>query len=573
MTLRASEKIDLVDQILTIVEQFYVHRAMKQAQYGVDAGALLRGLRARAANMPDLDFHQDIAAILSRLRDRHVDYGFPFDEEYCSLPFKIERAFEGGRPIYLVTESREASLPVGSTVLRWNEVPTEAAIIAFSRHIGAGNDASRRALATRYITTDRNIGAQSKPDEDQVLLAIVDPAGKARDVTVKWAVVGPAPAAASIKPASKGGEGLDQKLQRINKELFQRFVPAVAPAVAPKYTNVRASTIDAGGKKFGYLRIFDFEVDDAQDFARYVAGLVAPLPRTGLVIDVRNNPGGTIDAGELLIQLFAKGPVAPNEFRFRASEAVAEMLEGCDVFGMWKPTVEQGSRLGIEHSATFSLIGKDGAYNELGRVYDGPSILIADATTYSTGDMFTAAYRDNGVGPLICTDENTGAGGANNWNLNYLRNYFPAFCLPESCGAEFLGGRLGPLAATAFADNNQPLSPQASLSPPSVEDGETWWTVRDGPREFYVQKADWLRKPLGVYFPHGNRFVSYLPDGVRFSFSIRQAVRRGLSDGLVLEDEGMTADYYYKMTRTDLLSSNKDLLAFACARLVAGGKS
>jgi hypothetical protein len=33
---------------------------------------------------------------------------------------------------------------------------------------------------------------------------------------------------------------------------------------------------------------------------------------------------------------------------------------------------------------------------------------------------------------------------------------------------------------------------------------------------------------------------------------------------LVLEDEGIAADRYYQMTPKDLLSSNEDLIAYAC---------
>ena len=35
----------------------------------------------------------------------------------------------------------------------------------------------------------------------------------------------------------------------------------------------------------------------------------------------------------------------------------------------------------------------------------------------------------------------------------------------------------------------------------------------------------------------------------------------------LLEDEGIEADHYYRMTRNDLLLDNVDLIAFACKLL------
>ena len=42
---------------------------------------------------------------------------------------------------------------------------------------------------------------------------------------------------------------------------------------------------------------------------------------------------------------------------------------------------------------------------------------MVDANTYSSGDLFTAGLVDNGIGPVICVGQATGAGGANVWEL------------------------------------------------------------------------------------------------------------------------------------------------------------
>jgi C-terminal processing protease CtpA/Prc len=58
----------------------------------------------------------------------------------------------------------------------------------------------------------------------------------------------------------------------------------------------------------------------------------------------------------------------------------------------------------------------------LGQQYFGPVVLITDALCYSATDIFAAGFQDHGIGKIIGTSENTGAGGANVWTHNLLGN-------------------------------------------------------------------------------------------------------------------------------------------------------
>ena len=48
-------------------------------------------------------------------------------------------------------------------------------------------------------------------------------------------------------------------------------------------------------------------------------------------------------------------------------------------------------------------------------------VLVGDSTTYSAGDLFSAGFVDNDIGPFVCVGEATGAGGANVWDYAELR--------------------------------------------------------------------------------------------------------------------------------------------------------
>ena len=45
-------------------------------------------------------------------------------------------------------------------------------------------------------------------------------------------------------------------------------------------------------------------------------------------------------------------------------------------------------------------------------------VLITDARCYSAADIFAAGFQNNGIGPVLGTDNNTGAGGGNVWQLS-----------------------------------------------------------------------------------------------------------------------------------------------------------
>jgi hypothetical protein len=136
--------------------------------------------------------------------------------------------------------------------------------------------------------------------------------------------------------------------------------------------------------------------------------------------------------------------------------------------------------------------------------------------------------------------------------------------MPIGAEIELNQGTAGPQVREAFAANGQPLDPEVKVTKLTPDDVTLRWEVWSADRRYLVRKRDWL-PDLAVYFSGDNRFLGDLPDGVDFGLSVGQAIRRGLSDGLVLEDERIEANYYYRMTRNDVLSHNVDLIEFACS--------
>jgi hypothetical protein len=86
----------------------------------------------------------------------------------------------------------------------------------------------------------------------------------------------------------------------------------------------------------------------------------------------------------------------------------------------WLPSIGESVLTGATYSAGFPLT-RDALCNGVGQVYYGPVVLITDALSYSATDIFAAGFQDNDVGAVLGTSGNTGAGGANFWSLDDLR--------------------------------------------------------------------------------------------------------------------------------------------------------
>jgi len=88
--------------------------------------------------------------------------------------------------------------------------------------------------------------------------------------------------------------------------------------------------------------------------------------------------------------------------------------------GPWVRSLDQALETGSGFSAAFPITPTDGA-NRIGQRYHGPVVLITDARCYSATDIFAAGFQDHGIGPVLGTAANTGAGGANVWTHGLLK--------------------------------------------------------------------------------------------------------------------------------------------------------
>jgi hypothetical protein len=452
----------IVRQALILLEQNYAHLPLKRAMHSVDPVQRLKLLlqmldHAPAADqLTEVEFHRELTDVFTSVRDLHTNYLLPapFDEVAAFLPFMVEDYFEGGKRRYIATHfttgfSHPTFVP-GVEVVHWNGVPIERAVLNNAHRYAGSNREARHARGVQTLTT-RALKLAPPPDEEWVVVGYRTAAGASKELRVVW-MTNPPPSSATDPAVTEGtgaaalGLDLEQDIiQRTRKALFAPQVVAAEKKAAekaasgvafgglestmPNVFKARHVTTPAG--TFGHLRIWTFSVWPPQTFVDEFVRLLSALPPNGLIIDVRENGGGVIMNGELILQTLTPRRVEPEPVQFLNTPLNLEICRRHGSTSSWadlSPWVEsmaQALQTGATYSAGFPITDP-AACNAIGQKYFGPVVLITDALCYSTTDIFAAGFQDHEVGPILGADGNTGAGGANVWEHRaFVSSVFP----------------------------------------------------------------------------------------------------------------------------------------------------
>jgi hypothetical protein len=535
-TLSRAARLRILDGFETVIGGVYTHLPLKRARYGFDPVQRLRILRTQVDAFDDNNFHVELAAILTQMRDYHTRYTWPaaFAGKVAVLPFLVDMFGPESNPTYVVTkvgDGLDSGFVPGVVLQYWNGVPIDLAVVRHSNEECAGRPDSVRAASLQSLTF-RSLEFGPPPDEEWVIVGYRNtdaagvPTGALKELRIAWRVVDPTAVAALLPsaPSGKRAARLRRTMAvnpaaaavRVAKMLLfapEALTGATPPdaALAPLRSarrrasgglvattidttlpdTLRVQTLRARGRAFGYLRIWGFDTDPDKFIAELLR-VIALLPSDGLIIDVRSNPGGYIVAAERALQLFTPKRIEPVRFSVLATPFTRDMAAQAGLDGdldPWRPSLEAAVRNGELYAQPLPITDP-AACNDIGQRYMGPVVLVGDTNTYSSGDIFSAGFVDHGIGPFVCVGAATGAGGANVWDYAELRRA---------------------LAGSPIA-------------------------------------------------------LPSLPSGIGLTFSFRRITRSGPSEGLTIEDVGVPG-LPYAMTRNDLLFGNGDLLKHCIALL------
>jgi len=461
-SLSRSERLRLIEGIEAVIDGVYTHLPLKRARYGTDPVQRLRILRSQVDELTDDAFHLELADLVTRLRDAHTRYAGPVElaNKVAALPFLVEMIGTTSAPTYVVTKvghGLATTFRPGVVLEYWNGVPIDRAVQRYSESEVGGRPDSQRAWATQSLTL-RSLQYSPPPDEHWVIVGYRSttntgtPTGPAREIKIPWQVIDPSQIADVLSGGPTGRvpvrlrrtRAIDPAAAAIRQAKMLLFAPAAltgGQAAAPKRAEstrnrppaatvidttltrtLKAMSIDAPGGAYGYLRIYGFDTLP-EAFINELIRLIPLLPPRGLILDVRGNPGGYIWSAELALQLFTPKPVQPTRFSLLATPFTRDMAELPSLredLGPWKASLDAAVRNGELYSQPIPITSVE-LCNSIGQQYGGPVVLVGDSTTYSAGDLFSAGFVDNGIGPFVCVGEATGAGGANVWDYAELR--------------------------------------------------------------------------------------------------------------------------------------------------------
>ena len=182
-------------------------------------------------------------------------------------------------------------------------------------------------------------------------------------------------------------------------------------------------SVDTAVGTFGYVRIWTFDVDQHRRLLQEFLRILSLLPSEGIILDVRGNGGGSIIAGEAMLQVLTPRRITPESFHFLSTPLMSELTHKLDDLKPWTESMERAVATGDLYSQGFPLASPDW-YNLAGQRYHGRVALIVDALCYSTTDIVAAGFQDHDIGVILGTSTQTGAGGANVWDLDDLRAAF-----------------------------------------------------------------------------------------------------------------------------------------------------
>ena len=449
------ERLDIIDALVQVIDGVYAHLPLKRALYGFDPIRALEHLRQQVPGLTDLQFHRELTTLINRLRDAHTQYSGPrsISGAVATLPFLVEAWGPAEDCHFVVSKVSNRGLiddPLfqpGVTLTFWNGVPFGRAVEMHAESETGGRPDARQARALDSLTF-RSLEYGPPPDEHWVDISYIDLKKNSREIRMPWRVVCPnrAPSAAGHGGSARMHRAIDpaaEAVRRAKKLMFSAALWAEERAVSTRRTSrkslmskyedfLSARTVNTSSGKFGYLRIWSFDVNDDQEFIEAVIEIIRKLPNRGMIIDLRDNPGGLIWAAERMLQLFTPNPITPTKFGLRATpltNAMASARFNQGELGPWSDSIASAPFSGEPYSTHLPITTVERC-NDLGQHFGGPIVVVVNANTYSSGDLFTAGIVDNRVGPVVCIGEATGAGGANVWTSDDLGAAMKAAGLP-----------------------------------------------------------------------------------------------------------------------------------------------
>ncbi|WP_162674590.1 S41 family peptidase [Vibrio variabilis] len=442
----------IADRAKLVIDGLYVNKFHKNDYYGIsptpkghlDPITEVDKIAKQAHTMSTYELHDSLSTLFISQRDLHFNYLLPlrFYDHFTEMPMRFTRVkdkddfFEirvtaawNGFSLY----PERPNPKVGDILIGYQGKSIEEAMRELIPQGQGSNPYAGFNQALRYMTFRWN-GVHLLPKEDTVSFKFRSAeTGEEYEVAYEWLVYSGSKIGGLSTPESEvlsNSPAISYNHQQaLYNQSLERHTKPVAHSMVSniqRYGETFYYThIPYQGANYGYLYINSFlpstgwwsEYQAIRDLLQEQNALT-----DGLIINVSNNPGGTIYYAETLPGLFTKKTSRVHDFRLLNSELNQYLFLHEDVqqmFPFFKEALDNVAGSDAKYSSNAPITTPELA-NVHGQVYTKPVAVMANSSTYSAGDLFTCAMQDNDAAVIYGADPKTGAGGANIISYNFF---------------------------------------------------------------------------------------------------------------------------------------------------------
>lgn len=518
--LSPADQKKLIETALELIETLYVHLPLKRSMYAVNPLQRLKLLRRRSElqspPLPRREFFNDLLSIFCQLRDLHTNFVLPepFRSNFAYLPFELERCVgDSGEDLYVVSQLRtDGEEPIdpdfhrGSIVTYWNGTRIRLVVAANAERESGSNPAARLAQGLTALTI-RWLGQSLPPDEDWVDLIFLPELGaNPKQIRFQWKVKQreqapggvPASAIATAKGDNIWRVGMDERGE--SERQVRRYLFNEARKGSPRV------------KHFG--RAADTSVAEwAQEVfpvcgnVHIASGVFAYVRLATFNVD--DDRPFVDEFRRIISQLSQEGLIIDVR-----GNGGGTILFGERLLQLLTPQAIDPARFSFLNSARTQYLTSQHSFLRPWRNSIAQS--IETGTEYSQGFPLAPIdlYNDIGQiyqGPVVLIID--------------------ALCYSTT-----------DIFAAGFQDHK--IGVILGVDQTTGAGGANVWD--------YSSIAGLLGDP--------ERFPAELPEQASFRFAARRVTRVGENSGVLLEDLGVKADEFHRLTRRDVLERNRDLI-------------
>lgn len=518
--LSPADQKKLVETALELIETFYVHLPLKRSMYAVNPLQRLKLLRRRSElqifPLQRREFFNELLSIFCQLRDLHTNFVLPepFRSNFAYLPFDLERCVgDSGEDLYIVSQLRtEGEEPIdpdfhrGSIVTYWNGTRIHLVVAANAERESGSNPAARLAQGLTALTL-RWLGQSLPPDEDWVdLIFHPDLGAESKQIRLHWKVrqreQAPGGGAASAIATAQGDNiwrvGMDERGESERQVRRYLFNEARKGTPRVKHFGSAANTSVAEWAQ---------EVFPACGNVRPSSGLFAYVRIK--TFNVPNDRPFVDEFVRIISQLSQDGLIL--DLRGNGGGTI---LFGERLLQLLTPRAIDPARFSFLNSARTQYLTSQHRFLQPWRNSIAES--IETGTEYSQGFPLAPIDLYNDIGQIY---------------QGPVLLIIDALCYSTT-----------DIFAAGFQDHK--IGVILGVDQTTGAGGANVWD--------YSSIAELLGDP--------ERFPPSLPDQASFRFAARRVTRVGENSGVLLEDLGVKADEFHRLTRRDVLERNRDLI-------------